>query len=67
MQVTKLRVANDNGLAPAGHYFARIAHGLREANERTAAVVDIYEEQRRDADVRRRKSASSVPGARALN
>ena len=47
MQVTKLRVANDNGLVPAGRYFARLAEGLRDANERAAAIVDVYEEQER--------------------
>ena len=47
MQVTKFRPANDNGLVPAGRYFARLAAGLREANERAAAVVDVYEEQER--------------------
>ena len=61
MQVTKLRIANDNGLVPAGRYFARIAEALRAANERAAAVVDIYEEQTRAADVRTRKTASPVP------
>src|SRR5689334_2841167 len=56
MQVVKLCVANDNGLAPAGRYFARIAEALRAANEKAAAVVDIYEEQTRAADVRTRKT-----------
>ena len=67
MQVAKLRVANDNGLAPAGRYFARIADELRRANERAAEVVDIYEEQERASEPRRRKTASSVPTRRALN
>jgi len=67
MQVAKLRVANDNGLAPAGRYFARIAEGLRAANERAAAVVDIYEEQERMGEARSRKTASSVPRRRPLN
>ncbi|MFZ2031961.1 MAG: hypothetical protein WAU68_16740 [Vitreimonas sp.] len=66
MQVTKLRVANDNGLVPAGRYFAHLAEGLREANERAAAVLDVYEEQERKLETRyRRQSASSVPSHRA--
>jgi len=33
MQVTKLRVtADDAGLVPAGHYFARLARNLDTAN-----------------------------------
>jgi hypothetical protein len=68
MQVAKLRPVNDNGLAPAGRYFARIAKGLREANERAAAVVDIYEEQERELETRsRRKAASPVPTRCTLN
>ena len=68
MQVTKLRIANDNGLVPAGRYFARLADGLREANERAAAVVDIYDEQERKRGARNRKTASPVPrGAARLN
>jgi hypothetical protein len=65
MQVVKLRVANDNGLVPAGRYFARLAEGLRGANERAAAVLDIYEAQERKLEARhRRKAASPVPARR---
>ena len=64
MQVTKLRFANDNGLVPAGR--TRLAEGLREANERAAAVVDAYEEQERKLEGRYRwKTASPVPADRA--
>ena len=67
MQVTKLRIANDNGLVPAGRYFSRLAGALREANERAAAVVDTYEEQERKIQARYRgKAASSVPTPRTL-
>jgi hypothetical protein len=52
MQVAKLRVANGNGLVPAGRYFARVADGLRTANERAASIVDIYEEQERKLERR---------------
>lgn len=55
MQVTKLRSANDNGLVPAGRYFARLADNLRSANDRTAAVVDEYEKQERKLEARHRK------------
>ena len=66
MQVAKLRPANDNGLVPAGRYFARLAAGLREANARAAAVVDVYEEQERKLEDRcRRKAASPMPANRA--
>ena len=66
MQVTKLRIANDNGLVPAGRYFARLAEDLRAANERAAAVLDVYEEQERKLETRsRRKVASPVPADRA--
>jgi len=66
MHVTKLRIANDNGLVPAGRYFSRLAGALREANERAAAVIDKYEEQERETPARyRRKTASPVPTPRA--
>jgi len=66
MQVTKLRFANDNGLVPAGRYFARLAEGLREANERAAAVVDVYEEQERRLERRYAvKRRDTIPAASA--
>jgi hypothetical protein len=71
MQVTKLRVANDNGLVPAGRYFARLAESLRDANGRAAAVLDIYEAQEREAErrhtIRRRDTipAASPPSSHA--
>jgi hypothetical protein len=62
MQVTKLCVANDNGLLPAGRYFARLAEGLRTANERAAPVIDVYEEQERKEECRYRwKTALPAP------
>lgn len=64
MQVTKLRVANDNGLVPAGQYFSRLADGLREANERAAAIVDAYEEQERKLERRYAvKRRDTIPAA----
>lgn len=50
MHVTKLRAANDNGLVPAGHYFARLADDLR-----AAAIVDEYEAQERKIEACFRK------------
>ena len=39
MQVTKLRMTrSDEGLVPAGEYFKRLAHALREANARKTAL-----------------------------
>ena len=62
MQVTKLRIANDNGLVPAGRYFYRLSEALRKANERAAAVVDTYEAQERKIQARYSgKTASPVP------
>jgi hypothetical protein len=71
MQVTKLRPANDNGLVPAGRYFARLAEDLRATNGRAAAVVDAYEAQERKLErrlaVKRRGTipAASAPSAHA--
>jgi hypothetical protein len=59
MQVTKLRIANDNGLVPAGRYFSRLSEALREANERAADVVDIYEAQERKVQARHRGGTAS--------
>lgn len=60
MHVTKLRAANDNGLVPAGHYFARLTDNLR-----AAAIVDEYEAQERkiEACFRKptRKAAARTP------
>jgi hypothetical protein len=65
MPVTKPRAANDNGLVPAGHYFARLAEGLRNVNERAAAVVDVYEEAERKFEDRHRwKEALPTPSDR---
>lgn len=65
MQVTKLRIANDNGLVPAGRYFSRLSEALREANERAADVVDIYEQQQRKLQTRHR-GASASPASTSL-
>jgi hypothetical protein len=65
MQVTKLRIANDNGLVPAGRYFSRLSEALREANERAADVVDIYEQQQRKRQTRHRR-ASASPASTSL-
>lgn len=53
MQVTKLRT-EDNGLVPAGAYFARLAANLREQNERGAAIVERGENQERKLEARYR-------------
>ena len=64
MQVVKLRVANDNGLVPAGRYFARLAEDLRAANARAAAIVDAYEEQQRKLERRCAiKRRDTIPAA----
>jgi hypothetical protein len=66
MQVTKLRGANDNGLVPAGRTFARLAEGLRRANERAAAILDVYEEHERRLERRYTvKRRDTIPAARA--
>lgn len=55
MEAPKLRVANDNGLVPAGRYFARLADNFRVANANAAAVVDAYEAQERKLEARLRR------------
>ena len=54
MQVTKLRFADDNGLIPAGAYFARLADTLRTANARGADA----EERERNLETRYRRPRS---------
>jgi hypothetical protein len=65
MQVTKLRVANDNGLVPAGRYFARLADNLRASNASAAAVVDEYEAQERKLEARYRRRRAPAARVRA--
>jgi hypothetical protein len=66
MQVAKLRIANDNGLLPAGGHFFRLAAAMREADERAAAVLDIYEEYERKRKSRSRGKAASPVSTKAL-
>jgi hypothetical protein len=48
MTVTKLRFANEPGLAPAGVYFQRLTEQLRAANAREAALqADLDAEDRK--------------------
>lgn len=61
MQVTKIRIADDNGLVPAGAYFARLAGTLRAANEREAAAQEKAEERERKLEARYRRTRSAPP------
>ncbi|WP_395647149.1 hypothetical protein [Terricaulis sp.] len=63
MQVTKLRF-EDNGLVPAGHYFARVAAGLRAQNDRGAAIVERGEQSEQKLEARFRR-ANRSSGRRA--
>ena len=46
MHVDKLRIADSNGLAPAGRYFKQIADALRDANSREGFTTSQEERQR---------------------
>lgn len=61
MQVTKIRVADENGLVPAGAYFARLAGTLRTANERDAAALEKAEERDRKLEARYRRARAAPP------
>jgi len=61
MQVNKIRIADDNGLAPAGVYFARLASSLREANARDAAAMEKAEERERKLEARYRRAKAAPP------
>ncbi|HYD89669.1 MAG TPA: hypothetical protein VEA80_19465 [Vitreimonas sp.] len=60
MRVEKLRdAADDTGLVPAGHYFARLARNLQHANAREHAKrlkLDA-EDRRLEASYRRASAA----------
>ncbi|MCA8885267.1 MAG: hypothetical protein KDA35_01520 [Hyphomonadaceae bacterium] len=63
MQVTKLRdAAGDNGLVPAGQFFAHLAAKLEEANFATALLEAQLDEEDRalEATYRRRSAARDV-------
>jgi hypothetical protein len=59
MLVTKLRISGDNGLVPAGRYFAQLAENLRANNVRDAAALEKAEAQERRLEMRYRKSAAA--------
>ena len=56
MQATKLRIADNVGLVPAVHYFARLAAGLRAQNEQEQAIVTRAEAQERKLETRYRRA-----------
>lgn len=61
MHMNKIRIADDNGLAPAGIYFARLAGTLREANARDAAAIEKAEERERKLEARYRRDKAAPP------
>ncbi|MEJ0058083.1 MAG: hypothetical protein WDM79_00080 [Terricaulis sp.] len=61
MNVTKLRIANEPGLAPAGVYFARLATQLRALNENESARQAALDAEDRRLEARyRAKSTAPV-------
>jgi len=60
MQVQKLRVqADEAGLVPAGHYFARLAKGLEDANAKEAARREALDAEDRELEALYRKRSAS--------
>lgn len=60
MRIEKLRgAADDNGLVPAGAYFARLARGLAEANEREAAMREKLDAEDRRLEARYRRASAA--------
>jgi hypothetical protein len=63
MNVNKLRVsAQDQGLAPVGRYFEKLAQNLRDANAQEEARREKLEAQDRRLEARYRR-ASAARGA----
>jgi hypothetical protein len=62
MPVTKIRSADDNGLVPAGAYFARLADTLSAVNAREAASQEQAEERKLEARYRRERAAPPQRG-----
>lgn len=60
MRVEKLRCsADDNGLVPAGQYFAKLARGLEHANARESAHRAALDEEDRRLEARYRRASAS--------
>ncbi len=60
MQVTKIRIADQNGLVPAGAYFSRLADNLRAANARDAAALEKAETRERKLEARYRRTRGAA-------
>ena len=58
MQVTKVRIADDSGLVPAGLFFQKLASGLRDANAQTAAQLEREEARERRLEERCRRASA---------
>lgn len=60
MQVTKLRAStNDDGLVPAGAYFATLSRKLQDANAREDAIRAKLDAEDRGLEARYRRSSGS--------
>jgi len=59
MRVEKLRGADDTGLVPAGHYFARLAHSLEHANRRETAQRVRFEAQDQQLEASYRRASAA--------
>jgi hypothetical protein len=59
MQIAKLRVADENGLVPAGAYFKQLASGLRDANGRETARRETQDAEDHKLEARHRRMSAS--------
>jgi hypothetical protein len=59
MQVTKLRLADESGLVPAGAYFKRLAAELEESNTTEAARRKELDAEDRLLEARYRRASAS--------
>lgn len=60
MQVQKLRgSADDNGLVPAGQYFARLARDLETANARETTMREKLDAEDRRLETRYRRASAA--------
>lgn len=63
MEVTKLRIADENGLVPAGAYFEKLALGLRATNAKLADELDREEARERKLEERYRRASAARSSA----
>lgn len=59
MQVSKFRVADENGFVPAGRYFEKLAANLNAANDDVAARREREEARERKLEERYRRASAA--------